>query len=404
MAACGGTAPAEPALERATSRGGLAGRRLMRPLGRALHKRMMPGLSARERAALRELRDTYCNEAFDPASDETDRQLRDIWGTAFPSEPITDTEPGEHWKRLGFQSATPRTDVRAGRLALDQLHYLATRHPQLLQRLAQEAEGLGYPFACSCFNVTQILAQFFGLYRMQAVMPVAGAGKATAEQRKSFARLCGRAPEGPRFVLDELFCSLVELLHKTWRQMHGDGGLNLMDFPLVLRKVHLANAAFWQWQHGDTADFRRLLDEAQPAHGSAPNPGLGAVVLEAATEAAGHVQAAWRRAGSGAAARDELPPAEAMRGSEVELAWMPPRLRLPEGEEAGQRSPGAVVKTAEDLDLDAVFTELGIDDEVPEVGEGPTPADLNAVLEGLGNAAQSPDGAASRASHAEATR
>ena len=37
----------------------------------------------------------------------------------------SDQVTSESWKQLGFQCSDPRKDVRTGRFALDQLHYLA---------------------------------------------------------------------------------------------------------------------------------------------------------------------------------------------------------------------------------------------------------------------------------------
>lgn len=41
----------------------------------------------------------------------------------------------------GFQSDNPRTDVRAGRFALDQLYYLACKYPERLQHLRKQAKS-----------------------------------------------------------------------------------------------------------------------------------------------------------------------------------------------------------------------------------------------------------------------
>jgi hypothetical protein len=161
---------------------------------------------------------------------------------------------------LGFQSANPWSDVRAGQFAPAQLHYLASKYPERLQLLVREAKGLGYPFACSCFNVSQVIALFFGLYDSKAMHPVSGAKPANRAQLSNFVRLCRVAsPGNERHVLDELFCALVQQLHETWQTMSSTGKYNLMDFPVALREVHDRNALFWKTAHNQVADFERLV-------------------------------------------------------------------------------------------------------------------------------------------------
>mmetsp|Transcript_126804 Transcript_126804/g.406018 ORF Transcript_126804/g.406018 Transcript_126804/m.406018 type:complete len:121 (-) Transcript_126804:276-638(-) len=82
------------------------------------------------------------------------------------------------FRRLGFQSNTPRTDVRAGRFALDQLHYLAATYPEKLRQLVRQAEELDYPLAIGCFNLTHMVVVFFDLCNDVTVSPVAGASPA----------------------------------------------------------------------------------------------------------------------------------------------------------------------------------------------------------------------------------
>mmetsp|Transcript_89112 Transcript_89112/g.154154 ORF Transcript_89112/g.154154 Transcript_89112/m.154154 type:complete len:431 (+) Transcript_89112:73-1365(+) len=213
------------------------------------------GDNVRERPELLDLRHRYCNEPFDPASKETEQMLQDIWNAAFPAEPITSAYTGEHWKKLGFQSSKPCSDIRAGKFALSQLHYLATERPKLLQMLAAEAQDLHYPFACSCFNVSHVIALFFDLYTSPAMSPVSGLQKASYTQMHNFVKVCQASADGSHKVLNELFCVLVEQLHNTWRVKQGTASTNVMDFPKALREVCNQHASFWRMGHTSTAEL-----------------------------------------------------------------------------------------------------------------------------------------------------
>jgi len=224
-------------------------------------------LTAAERSAVQRLREDYCNNPFDPTAPDTDRALCEVWNAAFPEEPIESAADGQHWMRLGFQSKRPHTDVRSGRLALDQLHSLAKNHPQQLQQLAVEAEQARYPFACACFNVTQMIAVFFDLYEFQAPSPVQCMARADREQLKHFAHLCRVTPQGGRLVLNELFRALVDTMHRAWQEMQTRraGAVDVMQFPQALQKVAQENATFWRWAHSDISDFLLLSKGHSPA-------------------------------------------------------------------------------------------------------------------------------------------
>lgn len=222
-------------------------------------------LTAVERSALQRLREEYCNEPFDPAASYTDQALCEVWNTAFPEEPIESAADGEHWMRLGFQCRQPHTDIRSGRLALDQLHSFAKNHPQQLRQLALEAQQARYPFACACFNVTQLIAVFFDLYEFQAPSPVQCMQRADRDQLKHFARLCCIAPQGGRVVLDELFRALVGVMHKAWQDMLSRRPeTDVMQFPQALQKAAQDNAAFWRWARNDISDLFLLSRGLSP--------------------------------------------------------------------------------------------------------------------------------------------
>lgn len=213
--------------------------------------------------ALHELR-SKCSRAFEQSS-RSEQLLLEIWNTAFPAEPMHVMTMGNHWKRLGFQAANPFTDIRAGQLGPLQLHFFASKYPAQLQQLAEEARDSDYPFACSCFNISYIIAVFFKFYKKPTMNPVSGAQNASRTQLNNFARLCNVSPESAQTVLDELFCTLVKQLHETWKRMRATGECSIMDFSSALREVHASNAVFWQSGHDSLADLKDL--SASHPHG-----------------------------------------------------------------------------------------------------------------------------------------
>lgn len=206
--------------------------------------------------AVWELRSRHCNVQFEPKSTEVERVFREIWDAAFCGQPLGEGIRSESWKRLGFQSSDPRTDVRAGRFALDQLHYLAVMYPERLQNLVSQAIELEYFFAISCFNLTQMVLLFFDLFDRAAMNPVPGAGIASVKQLRNFARMCSSSPYSAATVLNELFVALAERLHKTWKSMRVSRNCNVMQhFQEALLSVHDAHSVFWTESHEDVADF-----------------------------------------------------------------------------------------------------------------------------------------------------
>jgi len=152
---------------------------------------------------------------------------------------------------------------------LQQLHYLATQYPATLQKLALEAQDPYYPFACGCFNVTQLLVVFFHLHSRPCASPAPGAPAANRRQLQNLIALCqatettqlaGHAELRPpgRMVLNELFCALVEGLHSTWRGISSEQAVTLMDFPRTLRVVHTMHAAFWSQPVASPRNFMAL--------------------------------------------------------------------------------------------------------------------------------------------------
>eukprot|EP00747_Dinoflagellata_sp_TGD_P037294 gnl/TRDRNA2_/TRDRNA2_138985_c0_seq1.p1 gnl/TRDRNA2_/TRDRNA2_138985_c0~~gnl/TRDRNA2_/TRDRNA2_138985_c0_seq1.p1 ORF type:complete len:301 (-),score=37.44 gnl/TRDRNA2_/TRDRNA2_138985_c0_seq1:102-899(-) len=219
-------------------------------------------VTSEERSTLWDLRTHHCNTEFDAESQETKRILSELWAAVFPDDPMSEVQRDDRWKKLGFQSATPWTDVRSGRLALDQMHHFATKYPERMQQLVSQAETLDYPLAITCFNMTHLVLVFFDLYNGETVSPVQGAEQATRMQLKHFASLCRLVPTsqgGCRGVLDELVVALVEKLHEIWKDMRASENVNLMDFPKAMRKVFDVHAHFWHSQHKELAELRDIL-------------------------------------------------------------------------------------------------------------------------------------------------
>jgi len=242
---------------------------LLGPSGLGLVTRPCPtcaflARTVNEREAFWDLRERYCNLSFSLESDETLQIFVDIWKAAFPGEPLqADSQlvlRSESWKRLGFQSADPRTDVRTGRFALDQLHFLAVMYPRKLQQLTQDAEKLQYFLAISCFNVTHMILVFFGLVNTATVSPLPGVKTATQNQLLNFLGLCCRSLYSSSTVLNELFVALLELLNATWRLMCTTRRCNVMQhFQEALHEVFDANAIFWDRPREAIEDLRLSL-------------------------------------------------------------------------------------------------------------------------------------------------
>lgn len=98
--------------------------------------------------------------------------LRQIWGTVGDSVSEMPFAPtGSQWGEVGFQGLDPASDFRGGgRLSVENLHYLATKHTaesraslQLMAERGETPDGVprNFPWACGSINVTGMLASFF---------------------------------------------------------------------------------------------------------------------------------------------------------------------------------------------------------------------------------------------------
>jgi hypothetical protein len=216
-------------------------------------------ITAEERSLLWEFRHVHCGREFDGQSSEANEWLLGVWRAVYPQEDIDVIGRDKRWTKLGFQSANPRTDVRSGSFALEQLYFIASHYPERTRQLAKQAEELDYPFAVCCFNVSHLSTVFFDLLEVETVGPVPNAELATREQLKNFLRLCRICPHGARTVIDELFFVLVEKLHEIWKELRAEKNCNLMDFPEAMRKVYNVQAKFWSTPRMELADLRALL-------------------------------------------------------------------------------------------------------------------------------------------------
>mmetsp|Transcript_79614 Transcript_79614/g.145663 ORF Transcript_79614/g.145663 Transcript_79614/m.145663 type:complete len:414 (+) Transcript_79614:99-1340(+) len=329
------------------------------------------GDNVRERPELLDLRYRYCNEPFDPASKETEQMLQDIWNAAFPAEPITSACIGEHWKKLGFQSSKPCSDIRAGKFALAQLHYLAAERPKLLQMLAAEAQDLHYPFACSCFNVSHVIALFFDLYTSPAMSPVSGLQKASYTQMHNFVKFCQASADGSHKVLNELFFVLVEQLHNTWRVKQSTGSATVMDFPKALREVCNQHASFWRMGHTSTVELNASWSSF---HGSKDAAlGLGMSQSDVLFFLGTHVSAAFNSCGKSAN--------EDVHSGRYQPPQIPepslPELLCPELLPTESRTKRWLAKPAHKIDVDSLLDSLcgcdAIEVETSEVDQGEKP-------------------------------
>jgi len=321
-----------------------------------------------------------------PEAAEAGQQLVEIWNAAFPAEPLSSGEPGDHWHRLGFQSANPHSDVRGGRICLQQLHYLATQYPATLQKLALEAQDPYYPFACACFNVTQLLVVFFHINSSPCASPVPGAPVANCKQLQNLIALCQATdttqlakqaklqPPG-RMVLNELFCALVQGLHCTWRGIGSEQAATLMDFPRTLLEVHTMHAAFWSQPVASLSNFMAL--KCRPRNFGLAEEGMAWFLawLDSTRFTLKEVQV-WLLSGFWTAlwtTQGELQKTwiESRAGME-EVLWHRPSIecKLDPVQQYGSYRPpelpghfGPCARFAGELDVDAALSQLGIEVE-----------------------------------------
>jgi len=292
---------------------------------------------------------------------------------------------------------------------LEQLHYLGRHYPERLQKFALEAQEPYYPFACGCFNITQMLVVFFHLHNSPLASPVPGAPAADSKQVQHFITVCqdagasaaagGHAEHRPaeQSILHELFCALVEGLHDTWKGMSSEGVVTLMDFPEALRVVHSALAAFWSKSAAPPRDFGLLRCRRRKASMAANGMALllsSARAARVALLVSMLWVALWRTQGQ---LRDELHEVLIKSRPDREVEWhnsssgsaakstcrhgshQAPELPcpscaydIPPVAVACLHRVGPCARPSEDVDVDAALQKLGVDvaDAVTSAHEG----------------------------------
>eukprot|EP00929_Paragymnodinium_shiwhaense_P012015 TRINITY_DN11855_c0_g1_i1.p1 TRINITY_DN11855_c0_g1~~TRINITY_DN11855_c0_g1_i1.p1 ORF type:complete len:521 (+),score=135.26 TRINITY_DN11855_c0_g1_i1:137-1699(+) len=181
-------------------------------------------LSSLERSEVQAIR-AACSRTFDEAGGEMqvkDAALRSIWNASIPSERLAAVSDGSQWKRIGFQTTSPRSEVGQSRLTLEMLRYLADTHPTRLRKLVKQANGLRYPLMSCCLSIVAMILVFFDLTDLEASVVSTGLLtppmlRARHQQLKNFLALCRRSQTkgGSAAVLRELFCMLVCKFHKA---------------------------------------------------------------------------------------------------------------------------------------------------------------------------------------------
>ena len=80
--------------------------------------------------------------------------LQKVWKIVY-GEPLPE-DVSDDWKKLGFQSSNPTTDVRSGLFPMRQLVYLAESFPTETKQMVKDStmKDFEYPFAACCFNVS----------------------------------------------------------------------------------------------------------------------------------------------------------------------------------------------------------------------------------------------------------
>lgn len=185
--------------------------------------------------------------------------------------PLGCTSP--RWKKLGFQSCDPRTDLRTGRLALESLVYFAEHYPLAISQMVMEAQSrsVDYPFAVASINITQHLSLYLGLLKNEGVC-AASAGRPVAPPSalRRFARLLLRLPDGDEAIngcalesLDafgELHAASMACLHQVWKEFRAEHpGATVMHFSSALdQTMATVHRFFLDATMQSALEFRRL--------------------------------------------------------------------------------------------------------------------------------------------------
>jgi hypothetical protein len=187
-----------------------------------------PPLTNDEEEFLEALRG-FMERPFDSSNADHMNIIFSIWRNLSPeSELPPPVDP--RWKKLGFQSANPVTDIRTGLHSVESLEYLSKQYPLEFRRMVSEASNpqSEYPFAASALSIAFLLIMFFRLNKRTGVNPV-GSPSGSRAALKQFIRLS----LVNRNFFDEVFCVVVRRVHNEWMGQPG-GHFDIHYFATAL--------------------------------------------------------------------------------------------------------------------------------------------------------------------------
>eukprot|EP00747_Dinoflagellata_sp_TGD_P186463 gnl/TRDRNA2_/TRDRNA2_43490_c0_seq1.p1 gnl/TRDRNA2_/TRDRNA2_43490_c0~~gnl/TRDRNA2_/TRDRNA2_43490_c0_seq1.p1 ORF type:complete len:340 (+),score=53.93 gnl/TRDRNA2_/TRDRNA2_43490_c0_seq1:118-1020(+) len=180
------------------------------------------------------------------------------------------------WKRLGFQSADPRRDLRTGILALDNFVYFCCDSGLTdVQRVCAESapNALDYPVAVASINLTQMLCWYLSIVQGPSPFgPGRGVGRLDdMMQLHAFARLCAStATTSKGQAFHELHSAALLRLHMAWRDIKAaDATKNLSALEGALEEVLVVvDHVLRESPLGDITELRRIADAPDPCSAS----------------------------------------------------------------------------------------------------------------------------------------
>ena len=224
---------------------------------------------------------------FDAGDPDHREALRALWRAAFPGDEPPEDLRTPQWKEMGWQGVDPATDFRAGGfLALENLLFLANRHPAVFRELRDKKRGnrseWEYPFAIAGVNVTFALSEMLGVgggggggCRREGAQRAAG-GRVRKWSERLGGLVRGSRGEGPRLgaearafthllahpdaddtLFDEVYCAAFQLLDRIWLRE----GATYMEFNGVMgqMKAELRQVLL---EGGSTDPVTGLMDRA----------------------------------------------------------------------------------------------------------------------------------------------
>lgn len=207
-----------------------------------------------EESFLEEMR-TELDAPFDPENADHEMLLNSVWRNTFPGE----REPeaiDPRWRRLGFQSSNPRTDIRTGVHALLAIEFMSRRYTSEFQTIVREASSpeSEYPFAASCVSLAFSLIVFFKLNKRTAVNP-SGSPSGSRLAVKQFVRNCMKYKDS----FNELFSNVAIRTHREWmKQEPGNFDIHYYAIASAQGIKAVANL-FGKKRVRSSSDFSQIL-------------------------------------------------------------------------------------------------------------------------------------------------